>query len=219
MEFNSGFKGLSLHDSLFHSQFYSTSSHLNALHHLPHSSLRTYSYTLPLLRHLPITSPLYRLPVICQKKKFKLQIQRLKRHKNSVNFYRLYEVCKRFWVNSNMQTKLHFFISRSSPFPLIFKFCVFIRSSSCPPIIFAMTRSQKWTQDMAKITILYLHISYHHKADMVLIITFQEMSQNFHLYGIWYRDVMRFPFFTLKNLVSHDDDRTLTSQLLPATWK
>jgi hypothetical protein len=130
-----------------------------------------------------------------------------------VNFYRLHEVCKQFWVNSNMQTKLHFFIGRSSPVPLIFKVCVFIRSNSCPPIILAMTRSQKWTQDMAKITILYLHISYHpkiniiqiHKADMVLIITFQEMSQNFHLYGIWYT-VMRFPFFTLKNLVSHDDD-------------
>jgi len=67
---------------------------------------------------------------------------------------------------------------------------------------------------MAKITILYLHISYHpkiniiqiHKADIVLIITFQEMSQNFHLYGIRHTDVMRFPFFTLKNLVIHDDD-------------
>jgi len=42
---------------------------------------------------------------------------------------------------------------------------------------------------MAKITILYLHINYQpkiniiqiHKADVVLIITFQEMSQNFHL--------------------------------------
>jgi hypothetical protein len=213
-------RALSLQHILSHSQFYSTSSHLNALHHLPHLSLRTYSYTLPLLRHLPITSPLYTLPAICQKKK-KVQItdSTVKKHKNGVNFYRLYEVCKQFWVNSNMQTKLHFFISRSSPVPLICKFSIFIRSSSCPPIIFAMTRSQKWTQDMAKITILYLHISYHHKADMVLIITFQETSQNFHLYGIWYTDVMRFPFFTLKNLVSHDDDHTLTSQLLPATWK
>lgn len=131
-----------------------------------------------------------------------------------MNFYRLYEVCKQFRVNSYMQTKLHFFISKSSSVPLIFKFCVFIRSSSCPPIIFAITQSQKWTQDMAKITILYLHISYHpkiniiqiHKADTVLIITFQEISQNFHSYGIWYTDVMRFPFFTLKNLVSHEDD-------------
>jgi len=45
---------------------------------------------------------------------------------------------------------------------------------------------------MAKITILYLHISYHpqintiqiHTADIVLIITFQETSQNIHVYGI-----------------------------------
>jgi hypothetical protein len=184
-----------------------------------------------LLLHPSTVTSTYHLSVIhvtCNlSKNFQITDSKVKKYKNSVNFYRPYEICKQFWVNSNMQTKLHFFISRSSPVPLIFKFCIFIRPSSCPPIIFAMTRSQKWTQDMAKITILYLHIGYHpkintiqiHKADMVLIITFQEMSKNFHLYGIWYTDVMRFPFFTLKNLVRHDDDRTRTSQLLPVTWK
>lgn len=99
-------RAISLHDSLFHSQFYSTSSH-----HLPHSYLRTYSYTLPLLRHLPTTSPLYTLPVICQKT-FKLQIQMLKNIK-ILWIYIGCMVCKQFWVNSYMQTKLHFIISRS----------------------------------------------------------------------------------------------------------
>lgn len=207
-------RALSLHDSLFHSQFIQP-LHTLTLYITYHTHLYVLALT-PFHCYVIYLQPLL-IHVTCnlskKKKTFKLQIQRLKKHKNIVNFYRLHEVCKQFWVNSNMQTKLHFFIGRSSPVPLIFKVCVFIRSNSCPPIILAMTRSQKWTQDMAKITILYLHISYHpkiniiqiHKADMVLIITFQEMSQNFHLYGIWYT-VMRFPFFTLKNLVSHDDD-------------